>query len=110
MDYTETKSIWYTKSKMWQFKHDAGRDALEIIQTKAAAKAYISTSLEKEGSLLIFRGVEYIYGIKHMLSQGINKLLLACRMLTVKRVLQEQDYQRKMGEINLMMNNLLSSS
>jgi hypothetical protein len=95
---------------MRQFKHDARQDALEIIQTKAAAKAYIATSLEKEGSLLMFRGAEYIFGIKRMLSQDINKLLLASRILTVKQVLQEQDHQRKMGEINLMMNNLLSSS
>ncbi|KAL3804854.1 hypothetical protein HJC23_006626 [Cyclotella cryptica] len=93
---------WYTQHEISRFKQEAFLSANSLLETNTSvAKAYIEKSLfaEQSNGLGKFGGIEHICGIEHLLSSQVMQMILTTRSLTIERVLQEQERQRRTGEI-----------
>ena len=94
----ELKSVWWSRKEMKGFKSKAQKSANKLLKTNpAAAKEYIRNSFEVNKSILKFSGVESFCGLEHLLCEDVSNMLLACRQLTLKRVLEEQKRQEETG-------------
>lgn len=86
---------------MKKFKSKRGAAAKKVLSThKAAIQQYITNSFEVDCPELKFSGAEHVCGIEHLLDERVLRMLAVCKSLTVQRVLDEQNRQRKMGEKN----------
>lgn len=96
----ELKILWYTLEDIRRFKQETLNSAHFLLERHACtAKAYIQKSLQVDRCNVIgqFGGIEHVCGIEHLLSPQVFHMIMATRVLTIERVLREQECQRGAG-------------
>lgn len=95
---------WYTKHEVKKFKRNAEISAKRFAKSRAShtikqlAYSIMSGTPQKNAN---FDHKELVCGLEHILSPSMMKLLMQRRKMTIVRVLEEQDIQRKSGETNI---------
>mmetsp|Transcript_24368 Transcript_24368/g.51410 ORF Transcript_24368/g.51410 Transcript_24368/m.51410 type:complete len:210 (+) Transcript_24368:155-784(+) len=109
----DIKLTWYNRGDMSQFRRDTRRVTQVLRNSRTAAKVMEAladpsivigsnstgdSSCSDDGSCFHINGVEHIRGIEHLLSQDVLQVLVSQRRSNVAKILEEQEFHRRMQE------------
>eukprot|EP00956_Cyclotella_meneghiniana_P033928 scaffold100473_cov22-Cyclotella_meneghiniana.AAC.1 len=100
----DIQASWYNKHEIKKFKHNAEISAKRFAKSRASytikrvAYSIMSGTPQTNASI---DHKELICGLEHIVSPSMMKLLMQRRKMSVSRVLEEQNIQRKSGETSI---------